>query len=181
MAALEIIALDTAIPRLRAPASGDTYEAKRAALFSASGSASAPTVAVGISNSGFYWDGNYMNVSVSGTRIAYFRSADCNIPRMTLQGRSVLASLTDGNFTLYNNSVNAFSLLQFGGTTTSFPALKRSSASLQARLADDSAFAAIQGKLTTDTAYAVGVVTGTGYLTLYDSNGTAYKVPAVAV
>jgi hypothetical protein len=69
-------------------------------------------------------------------------------------------------------------LLQFGGATTSFPALKRSSAVLQARLANDSGFAQLQGKLTTDTAYAAGAPTPTGYLTLYDSSGTAYQVPA---
>jgi len=66
--------------------------------------------------------------------------------------------------------------LQFGGTTSSFPALKRSSTTLQARLADDSAFASVQGKLTTDNAYTAGAVVQTGYVTIYDSTGTAYKV-----
>ena len=72
-------------------------------------------------------------------------------------------------------------LLRFGGTTSSFPALKRDTVSLQARLADDSAFTNIQGKLTTETAYTAGAPTATGYLVLYDSNGTAYKVPAEAL
>ena len=72
-----------------------------------------------------------------------------------------------------------FGRLQFGGTTSSFPALKRSSATLQARLADDSAFTNIQGKLTTETAYTAGSVVATGYLTLYDSTGTAYRVPCL--
>jgi len=71
--------------------------------------------------------------------------------------------------------------LQFGGVTSSFPALKRSSTTLQGRLADDSAFCEIQGKLTTDTAYTAGAPTATGYIVLYDSTGTAYKVPAEAV
>ena len=68
-------------------------------------------------------------------------------------------------------------LLCGGGTTASFPALKRSTTTLQARLADDTAFAPIQGKLTTDTAYTGTVVVATGYITIYDSNGTAYRVP----
>jgi hypothetical protein len=68
--------------------------------------------------------------------------------------------------------------LMFAGTTSSFPALKRSGTTLQARLADDSAFASIQGKLTTETAFAAGTVTATGYLTFYDSTGTAYRVNA---
>lgn len=50
---------------------------------------------------------------------------------------------TDGNIGLYNSNANNFSLLQFGGTTVSFPALKRSSATLQARLADDSAYTSL--------------------------------------
>jgi hypothetical protein len=70
---------------------------------------------------------------------------------------------------------------QFGGSTSSFPAIKRSTTALQARLADDSAFTNIQGKLTTETAYTAGAPTATGYLVLYDSNGTAYKVPAEAL
>ena len=69
--------------------------------------------------------------------------------------------------------------IQVGGTTSLFPSLKRSTTYLQAKLADDSAFTNIQGKLTTDTAYTGTVVTPTGYLTLYDSTGTAYRVPCV--
>jgi hypothetical protein len=50
----------------------------------------------------------------------------------------------NGRLTLYNNAANGFDRLQFGGTTSSFPSLKRSSAELQARLADDSDYAANQ-------------------------------------
>ena len=74
-----------------------------------------------------------------------------------------------------------FDLLGFGGTTSSFPALKRDTTTLQVKLADDSAFTAIQGKLTTETAYTAGAPTATGYLVLYYSAGTAYKVPAEAL
>jgi len=72
-------------------------------------------------------------------------------------------------------------LLRFGGTTSSFPAFKASTTTMQARLADDTAFTNLQGKLTTDTAYTAGAPTATGYIVLYDSTGTAYKVPAEAV
>jgi len=88
---------------------------------------------------------------------------------------------SDGVLRLSNAATNDFGRLQFGGTTSSFPALKRSTTSLQARLADDSAFTNIQGKLTTETAYAATAPTPTGYLVLYDSTGTAYKVPAEAL
>jgi hypothetical protein len=83
----------------------------------------------------------------------------------------------DGVLTISNFAENDFGRLQFGGTTASFPAIKRSTTYLQARLADDSAFAPIQGKLTTDTAYTGTVVAATGYITIYDSTGTAYRVP----
>lgn len=92
------------------------------------------------------------------------------------QGRSFLSSPADGIFTLFNNAGSAFDRLQFGGTSSSYPALKRSSATLQARLADDSAFAVIQGKITTDAVYVATPPTCTGYITLYDSTGTPYKV-----
>jgi hypothetical protein len=94
--------------------------------------------------------------------------------------KAVINSPSDGVIKLNNWAINDFNRLQFGGTTSSFPALKRSTTYLQARLADDSAFAPIQGKLTTDTAFTSGAITDTGYIVLYDSTGTAYKVPCVA-
>ena len=48
-------------------------------------------------------------------------------------------STTAGSIKLSDNGGTNFSLLQFGGTTSSFPALKRSTTGLIARLADDSA------------------------------------------
>ena len=90
---------------------------------------------------------------------------------------SVIAFPSNGVIRLSNYLATDFSLLQLGGGTNLFPAIKRSSTTLQARLADDSAFAPIQGKLTTDTAYTATVVAATGYITIYDSTGTAYRVP----
>lgn len=58
--------------------------------------------------------------------------------------RSRIASPADSVLTLTNNAATDFDRLQFGGTTSSFPALKRSSTTLQVRLADDSAFAAFE-------------------------------------
>ena len=92
-----------------------------------------------------------------------------------------LQATNDGILRLTNNANNNFNRIQLGGTTDSFPALKRNSTTIEARLADDSAFTAIQGKLTTETAYTAGAPTPTGYLVLYDSNGTAYKVSAEAL
>jgi hypothetical protein len=71
-------------------------------------------------------------------------------------------------------------MISFGASSNSSVAIKRSGTTLQGRLADDSGFCAVQGKLTTDTAYSSGTITPTGYLVLYDANGTAYRVPCVA-
>jgi len=75
-------------------------------------------------------------------------------------------------------AITAAGLVAIGGVTASQPALKNTSGTLKIRKADDSAYAPVQGKLTTDTNYAAGATTATGYLTLYDATGTAYKVNA---
>jgi len=86
---------------------------------------------------------------------------------------------SDGVLKVTNAAGTDFSRLQFGGTTSAFPALKRVGADLDVRLADDTGFAVLQAKLTTDTNYTAGVIVPTGYLTLYDATGTAYRVPCV--
>ena len=56
-------------------------------------------------------------------------------------GRGHLIAPSDGVITLLNAASNDFNRLQFGGTTASFPSLKRSTSVLTCVLADDSAFA----------------------------------------
>ena len=89
-----------------------------------------------------------------------------------------LARLTisaGGQFT-----VGAGSRMAFGGSTSSFPALKQSSTVLQARLADESAFAPLQGQIRIHQNAVSETITATHTLTLFDAAGTAYKVPCVA-
>lgn len=57
--------------------------------------------------------------------------------------RSNIISPADGQLALRNNAGTDFGLLQFGGTTSSFVALKRNGAGLDIRLADDSAYSFI--------------------------------------
>ena len=79
---------------------------------------------------------------------------------------------------LDSDGTGNFTKLNLAGNTDSFPALKRSTTRIQAVLATtDTTFTNIQGKLTTDTAYTGTVVAATGYITIYDSTGTAYRVP----
>ena len=95
----------------------------------------------------------------------------------TANNSHTVLTFTNSSDNLLFASGQTSSRINFCGTTNLFPAIKRSSTTLQARLADDSAFAPIQGKLTTDTAYTATVVAATGYITIYDSIGTAYRVP----
>lgn len=55
-------------------------------------------------------------------------------------GRSYMWSPSDGVIEFTNSGITDFGRLQLGGTTSSFPAIKRSSAGIDLRLADDSAF-----------------------------------------
>lgn len=80
--------------------------------------------------------------------------------------RSQMASPSDGNLQLANAAGTDFNRLQFGGTTNSFPALKRSTTGLIARLADDSADTWVQASqfrstLTTPASAAATGVAGT--------------------
>jgi len=90
---------------------------------------------------------------------------------------SNIRSDANGNLTLLNNAANDFGLLKFGGTTSAFPAFKRSTTLLQTRLADDSAYAPFEANtLRTATAYTVGTLpaAGTAGLRAYvtDANAT---------
>jgi len=62
------------------------------------------------------------------------------------------------------------------GTSASEPAIKRSTAVLQARLADDSDYATYQGKIQTHANATAETPTATHTITIYDASGTAYRV-----
>ncbi len=94
--------------------------------------------------------------------------------------QATFTATADGVLKLSNAATTDFGRLMLGGNTSSFPAVKRNGTGIDIVLANDTGFTAIRGKLTTDTAYAAGAPAPTGYLTLFDVNGTAYKVPAVA-
>lgn len=77
----------------------------------------------------------------------------------------------DGTLVLYNNAQSDFGRLQFGGTTSSFPALKRSSTTLQVRLADDTAYSVLDAQLRAQgTAPATSGATGTAGDIRYDAD-----------
>jgi hypothetical protein len=85
--------------------------------------------------------------------------------------RSSLKSPANGVFTILNNAETDFDRLQFGGTSASFPALKRSGAGLQVRLADDTGYASIATSIVNlDKTITAGGTTGAQ--TINKSSGT---------
>lgn len=79
-------------------------------------------------------------------------------------GRAAITSPINTNdcIALLNNAGNGFGRLQFGGTTASFPALKRNGTALETKLADDSAYAphSMQYTEITDGITAPGAAAG---------------------
>jgi len=68
---------------------------------------------------------------------------------LTFSSLSRIRCTVDSNIVLFNNAINNFNLLQLGGTTSSFPAIKRNGTGIDFRLADDSAFCDINAKTIT--------------------------------
>lgn len=75
------------------------------------------------------------NIQTSGNFIASPTSV------YSFSARARLASSADGIIELFNAAQTGFTRLNFGGTTSSFPALARSTTQLHCKLADDSLFA----------------------------------------
>lgn len=85
--------------------------------------------------------------------------------------RSFLASSADGLIRLMNQAGTDFGRLQFGGLTSSFPSLKRSTTELHVRLADDSNFAGMQA----DYFQAANGFFSTSGAFYYSSSGSGVK------
>lgn len=77
-------------------------------------------------------------------------------------GQTRISSPADGRLLITDDAGTAFGRMQFGGTTSSFPALKRSTTALHVRLADDSAFADLSAATTTITRTALGTTSTDG-------------------
>lgn len=80
---------------------------------------------------------------------------------------------------MISNGAGAFDRMQLGGTSNAFPSIKRSSALLQARLADDSAFTSIQCVLRTTANAVAETPSATHTVLIEDASGTSYKVLVV--
>lgn len=91
--------------------------------------------------------------------------------RIGTVGRGSLFFLTAGGAVIWNSAETDFTLLRLGGTSSSFPALKRSSAAIQARLADDSGYTTVDAQHRLQgTAPATAASTGTAGDVRYDAD-----------
>ena len=100
--------------------------------------------------------GGNLTINATGNVIDLNQTIGFRTTGGTLLGR--IAATANGIFRITNDAENDFSRLGLGGTTSSFPAIKRSSTTLAFRLADDSADAPISASNGTFSGYIVGGV-----------------------
>lgn len=111
-------------------------------------------------------------LTVSATSLT--TSGNVNIGNgLVFTSYGALFPANNGIWTLYNAAQTDFGRLQFGGTTASFPALKRSAAKIQVRLADDSAAGTFEGKYNSSdgTAGATTICTIAGLVSITVKDG----------
>lgn len=91
--------------------------------------------------------------------------------RFVLSGRSFMQSSADGLIELENNAGTGFTRLNLGGTTSSFPSIKRNGTALNFRLADDSGDAAV----TASTGTFANLVTNVGGILVTSGSGISWN------
>jgi hypothetical protein len=69
--------------------------------------------------------------------------AQAKVASISFANLGTIRTQSDGVYTIADNAETSFGRLQFGGTTSSFPALKRNGAAIDIRLADDSGYATL--------------------------------------
>jgi hypothetical protein len=137
------------------------------------------------------------SVSYSGWQMVNMSLANLNNPsylgvdtltitqRTNQTGSYVKLLSSDTTSTIFEvtsaNNVFVRNLINFTNKFSTGPAIKGTSTTVQARTGDDSQYTYLQGKLQTDQAASAGTFTPDKYLILYDSTGTAYKVPVQAL
>lgn len=80
---------------------------------------------------------------------------------------------SDGVFSVTNTAGTSFGRMQFGGTTSAFPSIKRNSAAIETRLADDSASANL---ITASISATLASATGTNAVCNTPGTNTALTV-----
>jgi hypothetical protein len=90
---------------------------------------------------------------------------------LQIASRLNIKSPSDGIATFLNDAETSFNRLQLGGTTSSFPSIKRNGTAIDFKLADDSAFCGINAGAT--TIKGSGSTSATTSLLVQNSAGTA--------
>jgi hypothetical protein len=94
---------------------------------------------------------------------------------LSFSGFGEFLAPSDGVFTVRNNAGTTFNRLQLGGTTSSFPSIKRNGAAIDFRLADDSGFCAINtGILSIQNTVAAAVAVASTHKVTVVIGGTTY-------
>lgn len=81
------------------------------------------------------------SLSPTGDTVQTGQATIGNASALVWSGRSKIQSTVDGYVSLYNNAGTDFTGLRLGGTSSSFPMIKRNATALETKLADDSAYA----------------------------------------
>lgn len=114
------------------------------------GTAAAPGLRTTTEAHGMYRESNIeLGLASVGAKVLGLTSTAVKLlAAQTLQwnGRSQIASGADGYLTLLNSAGTDFTSLRFGGTTSSFPMLKRSTTHIQVRMADDSGYGSLDAQ-----------------------------------
>ncbi len=94
---------------------------------------------------------------------------------------TTIAEEADGKLTLKNSDDSDFTLLQFGGVSNAYPALRRTGVNIEAKLADDSAYTGVIAKTLTSRGASSGLMiesrigSGSNFL-VYNPAGTGLRV-----
>jgi hypothetical protein len=154
---------------------------------------------------GTHTQNGYLSVKGSGGNIASFRNSS-NVERAYFTSNGALISLSevradyiqlngtvgvffngegsfaapsDGVFKMANNADTNFDRLQLGGTTASFPSIKRSGINIEVRVADDTGYGGITAGRSTEKTLEVLEVSGAMGLGFF--NTPAINQPTVAI
>jgi hypothetical protein len=99
----------------------------------------------------------------------------------TSTNRAIIQASGDGVLKLTDRFETSFDRIQFGGTTSSFPALKRNGTGLDVRLADDSGYGAITASNLSGTNTGDQTITLTGDVTGSGTGSFAATISADSV
>jgi hypothetical protein len=119
--------------------------------------------------------------TITGSLLA---SSSVSCSEIAFQGLGNIRGISDGVFRLTNNADNNFNRLQFGGTTSSFPSIERSTTFLNFKLADNSNYCQYVGRVGNfTTTNKNAIVTPLAGLLVYDTtlnklsvyNGSAWE------